>query len=432
VPTISVKSLLSGGLTSSAAGSNTQVQFNNSGLLGADNNFTWTTGTATLSTGNLNLSGTSRRITGDFSNATAANRTILQTSSTNGNTFVDIAPNGTGTQSGVIVNSGSDVNNSSAGSFVANGSTDIRISSAVRGTASYLPLTFFNSGSERMRIDAAGNVGIGASSPVGRLDVLTTGGGTSYFRDSTVQSFIGTNGANAFYGTPTNHPVTFISNNAERMRIAATGLVTINTATASGSTRLVVADATGNGQIRAIHSTGLGFLINQSAASGIVTLMQQDNADLSFGTNNADRMLIKAGGEVYIAGTTDQGAYNLQVNGTGVWGAGAYVNGSDERMKENIQTIEYVLDVVNSMRPVTYQYKSQFCNDTNIQPGFIAQELQQAFNSKDYINGIVKIGPKYLSVAYQNLIPILTKAIQELSIKVNTLQSELTQLKGTE
>ena len=59
---------------------------------------------------------------------------------------------------------------------------------------------------------------------------------------------------------------------------------------------------------------------------------------MSFGVST-ERARITSGGEVYIAGTTDQGAYNLQVNGTGVWGAGAYVNGSDVRLKENVQTL---------------------------------------------------------------------------------------------
>ena len=143
-----------------------------------------------------------------------------------------------------------------------------------------------------------------------------------------------------------------------------------------------------------------------------------------------ERMRITSTGEVYIAGTTDRGAYNLQCNGTGVWGAGAYVNGSDKRLKENIANIESGLDVVTAMRPVTFTYKKDYSKNQKTQTGFIAQELQQVMAEKNYVEGVVQEGPKYLNVAYQNLIPILTKAIQELKAELDTVKTELVTLKG--
>lgn len=86
----------------------------------------------------------------------------------------------------------------------------------------------------------------------------------------------------------------------------ANNRVGINTTTLTGSTRMVVADATGNGQIRAIHSTGSGLLINQATASGVAYIQQQDNAALAFATNNTERMRVDASGNVGI-GT----AYNV-------------------------------------------------------------------------------------------------------------------------
>ena len=53
-------------------------------------------GSGTPSLENLNFGGTGRRITGDFSNATVANRVGFQSSTTNGNTYVLAVPNGTG------------------------------------------------------------------------------------------------------------------------------------------------------------------------------------------------------------------------------------------------------------------------------------------------------------------------------------------------
>lgn len=145
---------------------------------------------------------------------------------------------------------------------------------------------------------------------------------------------------------------------------------------------------------------------------------------LVFETSNTERMRITTGGEVYIAGTTDQGAYNLQVNGTGVWGAGAYVNGSDARLKENVAELGSTLDKVMQLSPVSFKYKSSYSMDQTTQTGFIAQDLQKVFEGENYLDGLVPTGPKYLNVAYQNLIPILTKAIQELKQEIDALKAK--------
>lgn len=142
------------------------------------------------------------------------------------------------------------------------------------------------------------------------------------------------------------------------------------------------------------------------------------------GTNSLERMRITPAGEVYIAGTADQGAYNLQCNGTGVWGQGAYVNGSDARMKEDVSPITSGLDVVAKLNPVQFRYKKEVSRDTNLQPGFIAQELKVALEDKAYVNGVVQKGSEFYSVAYQTLIPILVKAIQELKAEVDALKGK--------
>jgi prefoldin subunit 5 len=115
-----------------------------------------------------------------------------------------------------------------------------------------------------------------------------------------------------------------------------------------------------------------------------------------------------------------------------VWGAGAYVNGSDERIKEDIAPIVSGLNVVEKLNPVTYRYKKDWSKDQNIQTGFIAQELLVALEGQNYVDGVVQQGgsKSYYSVAYQNIIPILTKAIQELKTELDTIKAELSTLKG--
>jgi hypothetical protein len=63
-----------------------------------------------------------------------------------------------------------------------------------------------------------------------------------------------------------------------------------------------------------------------------------------------------------------------------------------------------------------------YSKDQSIQPGFIAQELQEALGGEVYVDGVVQAGPKHLNVAYQSLIPVLVKAIQELTARVAQLE----------
>jgi hypothetical protein len=239
-------------------------------------------------------------------------------------------------------------------------------------------LAFSPAGTERMRIDSSGNVGIATSSPVTRLAV---------YGPASVTSFTGSNRLGVTVQGPTSTDdyagIDFTQNNgAPFSRIASY--------------------FSGNGSV-------LQFGTSNNYATGI--------------TNTA--LTINQGGEVLCGGTTDQGAYNLQCNGTGVWGAGAYVNGSDARIKEDIAPIESGLDVVEKLNPVTYRYKEEWSKDQSTQTGFIAQELLTALEGQVYVDGVVQQGGEYMSVAYQNIIPILTKAIQELNAKVVELESKL-------
>lgn len=115
---------------------------------------------SSLTTTAINVNGVGSRITGDFSNATVANRTMLQTNVSDGRTAISILPNGISTNSSIAVNNSSDVSNSaSLGIYITN--TLASIDSYKLGTGSYLPITFNTNGVERMRIDTAGNMGVG-------------------------------------------------------------------------------------------------------------------------------------------------------------------------------------------------------------------------------------------------------------------------------
>ena len=109
------------------------------------------------------------------------------------------------------------------------------------------------------------------------------------------------------------------------------------------------------------------------------------------------------------------GLGNLSNNGNNLAGnftaTGNVTAFSDERLKENVQTIKGALDKVAQMRGVTYNYKSEL-NDGQRGTGVIAQEIQQVMPE------VVEEG-EYLSVAYGNLVGVLIEAVKELKAELD-------------
>ena len=318
-------------------------------------------------------------------------------------------------------------------------------------------LIFATGGLERLRIDNNGNVSIGAlSAPQRRFSIegvlpssggvsvgfsivgtsptsttatcLAIGSNLSTAAASTLTNLIHYRAAQGTLGAGTNltNQVGFevLSNVA-----GATNNLGFSSAVPASATNYSFFSGAGAANSRfagqVLHEAGSATAPSMTIDGDLNTgIAQIGGADtLSITTAGVERLRVAANGETFIAGFADNGAYNLQVAGTGVWGAGAYVNGSDERIKTDIKPLNSGLDVVQLMRPVTFRYLPEFSTMQDVQPGFIAQELQSALAGTEYVGGVVSSGSKYLNVAYQSIIPILVKAVQELSDRLTALES---------
>ena len=108
--------------------------------------------------GNINFTGTARRITGDFSNGTLANRVMFQTTTPNAQTSVGVLPNGISSGANIIVFGGSNPATASVAQLVNTG-YEVSLRSIPAGGGASPPLTFHAGVVERLRIDpTTGNV----------------------------------------------------------------------------------------------------------------------------------------------------------------------------------------------------------------------------------------------------------------------------------
>jgi hypothetical protein len=274
-------------------------------------------------------------------------------------------------------------------------------------------MAFAEGGTEVMRINSSSNVGIGTTSPTQKLDVsgniAFSGNGRRIIGDFSAS-------------TQTNR---LIFQSSVTDGFTNVGAAPNGTGTGSALRFYSTSDPDNSSVATIISGGGTNTVSLQSAITGTGTYIP-----MTFFTSGSERMRIETGGEVYIAGTTDRGAFNLQCNGTGVWGAGAYTNGSDARIKEDVSPITSGLDVIQKMNPVQFRYTEEWSKDRSMQPGFIAQELQDALSGEDYVEGVVSSGPEYLSVAYQTIIPLLVKAVQEQQTQIDELKARIEALEG--
>lgn len=224
----------------------------------------------------------------------------------------------------------------------------------------------------------------------------------------------------------------------------------------SGATvKVAVSDLTAGRAISATSVTAsTGNLIQGSSGKGVTT---GGAYSLGFGTNGSTtQFTIDTSSSTTITAPANTNTF-LTLAGSGAWntvlaltsgggggenisavsglrvytssngvflssGATAWSAYSDARLKNVTGTYENAIDIVNQLQPIKFTWKSDADNKPCV--GVIAQSVLASVPEavEEISMGDDRTGEKYLTVRYQDLIPVLIASIQQLSKEIETLK----------
>ena len=379
-----------GTITVSSTDTNTQLSDSDIAAFG----YTKGNETVTLS-GDITGSGTTSITTSIASNAVGANELNVSGNGTSGQV---LASDGDGTFSWTEVSGG--IEGSIANTQIAFGNgTD-----SVAGDADF---TF-----------ASKTLTLGGDSGTGNLVAqLITGEALTSNNYINLANYIQhQSDTNTKFGFPANDTFTIETSGSERMRVNSSGNVGISEV--SPDTLLHVTKNTNS------HSWSHNSNV-------LATFENSSSAYINIVSGNSNQ------GEVWFSDAALSGRGRLRYDHSSdtmeIWGAstpkayiyssgnmtitGSLTENSDERLKENVNTIENALDKVNSLRGVEY---NMIADDSKTKKlGLIAQEVEAV------VPELVHDNEEYKSVAYSNTVALLVESIKELTDKVNDLQSQI-------
>jgi hypothetical protein len=282
-------------------------------------------------------------------------------------------------------------------------------------------IAFGEGGAEAMRIDSSGNVGIGTSSPSGRLQIKDS----AIFRAAT--DYV-SNTYEAIY-TETN------TGGSGVYPFNANGHLVIQPRTSTGNARdIVFATGSNTPSTRAVITSGGDLLVGTTTAQGRLTITgsTSDSTAYTFTTEAADgtdQLRVRCDGAVYM-GLDGSSPYNLTngaaANAVLLSDGFLYRSTSSLRYKKEIQDATHGLAEVLTLRPVTYKGTSS-SDGENIYGGFIAEEVH-AVGLTEFVQYDNDGQPDALH--YGNMVSLMAKAIQEQQALITALTARIAALEA--
>jgi hypothetical protein len=362
----------------SPAGSDTQVQFNDGGAFGGDADFTWDKTTNILTVGSSGTNGIITAPTGSAIPLTVRGGI------------------GSGSAGGALT-----LNGGTAGSNQAGGAASLN-GAAGNGTGVGGTVTVH-----------AGNGG--GTSGNGAAVNITGGNGGSTNGNAGQVSITGGNGAGSGFGgdVAISGGTAGSSSGGGQITLAATA------GGSSGSAGGLVSITSGN-----------GVATNQNAGTVTIATGTRNGtgtANLSLATNGSTRMTIDAVGAWLVGGTAGTAAQVLTSNGSGsapTWQAVP----SDARLKEDITPISGALALIDELDPVEFTFKPDVNRGNARHFGLIAQDVLRVLPDRSVVTSCMipqagEVVERY-DLHYDEITPILIRAVQELSARVAQLESE--------
>lgn len=284
----------------------------------------------------------------------------------------------------------------SQGASIASYATEAHASGAWGANLAFF--TIPNGGTttaERMRIDQAGNVGIGTATPSSKLHVsssaantqirveaASTGAQAEYYSVANGTAWVIGTGA----GSPGSTNLGFY-NSGSKMVLTPTGSLGIGTTTPSSKFDLRGGDAFIEGRAYVYSNSAWG-----SVTPSISLAIGDNDTGLNWVSdgvlqlyNNNQPVIHMALGAVGVGTTTP--AHKLDVNGNIRTAGCLYYNGgslgtcaSDERLKTDLRTFDLGLNEILGINPVYFKYNGlgALPTDGGEQLGVIAQELEKS------------------------------------------------------
>jgi hypothetical protein len=322
----------------------------------------------------------------------------------------------------------------------------------------------------QMALTTAGNVGIGTTSPDGLLHISAGNSGDArliiqadednndendvpqiWFKadGDITEGLIGLNnnyldfvsnvssgGFRFFTGTTSNTGTTDPYTGAtEKVTITSAGDVTVTGGITTGG------NSTLGNAITDSHTINGSLTINDDAGTASTTISVDNDGRYRSNSENGGMWcwtdtfvgrqgpnsvglysssqwgLVTQGNQTGINDTTP--SYTLDVNGT-IRAVTDVIVTSDIRLKNELPDTVQGLETVDKLRPIKYTLKDDEDENPKTHLGFSAQELL------DIVPEVVNTDEEgYHSVSYQKLVPVLVKAIQELTEEVRELKKKV-------